>query len=339
MGILVDDVGSFPLPSTIDRHTFSRARDLARKALVDGRDLWKDEFVEDNFCKVVIDSFKKKRDSGLDVVNYPQHCDMYEQFAEIIREATNEGSYIVNESLATIPEVHVIEHEAKRFYEESGHKVRLRVCITGPMELYLKEVGTALYKDVLLMFSETVRRFARNAVLDSKYIKTEIVSIDEPSFGFQEINMERTAIAEVLKKAFDFSCETKQIHLHSSTRVADLLDVENLDVLTFEYAASPRNIESVSKRMLEESDKQIRVGISRTDIDSITAEFHDRDLAAPTSEQLVENAEVMRKRFVAAKEKYGDRMTFTGPDCGLGGWPTQDAAQLLLERTAMAAKC
>lgn len=339
MTILVDDVGSFPLPSTIDRRTFNMARDLARKALVDGKDLWKNEFIKDNFSRVVVDSFEKKRDCGLDVVNYPQHYDMYEQFAEVIRGATNEGTYMVNESLAMIPEVHVIEHEAKRFYEESGHKVRLRVCITGPMELYLKEVGTASYKDVLLMFSETVRRFARNAVLDSKYIKTEIVSIDEPSFGFQEMGLERTAIAEVLKKAFDFSCETKQIHLHSSTRVTDLLDIENLDVLTFEYAASPRNIESVSKRMLEESDKQIRVGISRTDIDSIMAELHDRGLVTPTPEQVVENAEIMRKRFIAAKEKYGDRMAFAGPDCGLGGWPTQKAAQLLLERTVTAAKC
>jgi methionine synthase II (cobalamin-independent) len=31
-------------------------------------------------------------------------------------------------------------------------------------------------------------------------------------------------------------------------------------------------------------------------------------------------------------------MTFTGPDCGLGGWPSQEAAQLLLERTVKAVK-
>jgi methionine synthase II (cobalamin-independent) len=31
-------------------------------------------------------------------------------------------------------------------------------------------------------------------------------------------------------------------------------------------------------------------------------------------------------------------MTFTGPDCGLGGWPTQEAAQLLLTRTVKAVK-
>jgi methionine synthase II (cobalamin-independent) len=31
-------------------------------------------------------------------------------------------------------------------------------------------------------------------------------------------------------------------------------------------------------------------------------------------------------------------MTFTGPDCGLGGWPSQEAAQLLLEHTVKAVK-
>ena len=31
-------------------------------------------------------------------------------------------------------------------------------------------------------------------------------------------------------------------------------------------------------------------------------------------------------------------MTFTGPDCGLGGWPNQEAAALLLERTVKAVK-
>jgi methionine synthase II (cobalamin-independent) len=31
-------------------------------------------------------------------------------------------------------------------------------------------------------------------------------------------------------------------------------------------------------------------------------------------------------------------MTFTGPDCGLGGWPSQEAASLLLTRTVDAVK-
>lgn len=338
MDTLVDDVGSFPLPSYADRNTFNRAYDLARQAIIEGRDVMKDDFLSSKFCKIVIDSFKKKCAAGLDVINYPQHYDMYRQFAEPIHGVMKEGTYVVDEKQAFIPEMHVINEAARGLSEELGRRVMLRACITGPMELYLKEVGTVPYKDILLMFAETVRRFAGNSILNSKYVKTEAVSLDEPSFGFQDISADRDTVLEVLENAFDFKGVTKQIHLHSSSRVSDLLDVENVDVLAFEYAASPRNIESLSRQMLDKADKQMRVGVSRTDIDSITAELHDKGVAMPTATQMVESEDTIRKRFMAAKEKYGDRMTFTGPDCGLGGWPTQEAAQLLLKRTVGAVK-
>jgi len=338
MDTLVDDVGSFPLPSYVDRNTFNRAYDLARQAIIEGRDVMKDDFLSSKFCKIVIDSFKKKCAAGLDVINYPQHYDMYRQFAEPIHGVMKEGTYVVDEKQAFIPEMHVINEAARGLSEELGRRVMLRACITGPMELYLKEVGTVPYKDILLMFAETVRRFAGNSILNSKYVKTEAVSLDEPSFGFQDISADRDTVLEVLENAFDFKGVTKQIHLHSSSRVSDLLDVENVDVLAFEYAASPRNIESLSRQMLDKADKQMRVGVSRTDIDSITAELYDKGVAMPTTTQMVESEDTIRKRFMAAKEKYGDRMTFTGPDCGLGGWPTQEAAQLLLKRTVDAVK-
>lgn len=338
MDTLVDDVGSFPLPSYVDRNTFNRAYDLARQAIIEGRDVMKDDFLSSKFCKIVIDSFKKKCAAGLDVINYPQHYDMYRQFAEPIHGVMKEGTYVVDEKQAFIPEMHVINEAAKGLSEELDRRVMLRACITGPMELYLKEVGTVPYKDILLMFAETVRRFAGNSILNSKYVKTEVVSLDEPSFGFQDISADRDTVLEVLENAFDFKGVTKQIHLHSSSRVSDLLDVENVDVLAFEYAASPRNIESLSRQMLDKADKQMRVGVSRTDIDSITAELYDKGVAMPTATQMVESEDTIRKRFMAAKEKYGDRMTFTGPDCGLGGWPTQEAAQLLLKRTVDAVK-
>jgi len=338
MDTLVDDVGSFPLPSYVDRNTFNRAYDLARQAIIEGRDVMKDDFLSSKFCKIVIDSFKKKCAAGLDVINYPQHYDMYRQFAEPIHGVMKEGTYVVDEKQAFIPEMHVINEAGRGLSDELGRRVMLRACITGPMELYLKEVGTVPYKDILLMFAETVRRFAGNSILNSKYVKTEVVSLDEPSFGFQGISADRDTVLEVLENAFDFKGVTKQIHLHSSSRVSDLLDVENVDVLAFEYAASPRNIESLSRQMLDKADKQMRVGVSRTDIDSIAAELYDKGVAMPTATQMVESEDTIRKRFMAAKEKYGDRMTFTGPDCGLGGWPTQEAAQLLLKRTVDAVK-
>jgi 5-methyltetrahydropteroyltriglutamate--homocysteine methyltransferase len=263
---------------------------------------------------------------------------MHEQFTEAIYSAMDKGTYVVDEKVAIIPEVRVIEQEAKRLSEKTGKKVLLRVCVTGPMELYLKMIGTVSYRDILLMFAETVRRFAKNSILDSKYVKTEVVSLDEPSFGFQDISADRNTILDVLEKAFDFSGAVKQVHLHSASRIAEILFVKNLNVLSFEFAASPRNIESLSRNMLEKADKQIRVGVSRTDINSITSELYDRGITQPSIEQIVESEETICKRFVTVKEKYGDRMAFAGPDCGLGGWPTQDAAQLLLKRTVNAIK-
>ncbi|MGQ9529861.1 MAG: hypothetical protein ACUVTC_00335 [Candidatus Bathycorpusculaceae bacterium] len=338
MSALVDDVGSFPLPNSIERKLFDKAYVLAREAIINGKDVRREEFLLKAFYQVVIDSFKKKLETGLDVVNYPQHYDMHKQFTEVIQQAMSKGTYVVEEKVAIIPEVHIIKEEAESLAKEFGRKISLRVCVTGPMELYLKEVGTTPYEDILLMFAETVKRFAKNSILNSKYVKTEVVSLDEPSFGFQDITTERDTLLEVLEKAFDFNSVIKQIHIHSPSRVADLLEVKNLNVLSFEYAASPMNIEAVSKKMLERANKQIRVSISRTDIDSIMAELYAKGITKPEAEQLVESKEIIRKRFLKVKEKYGEIMTFTGPDCGLGGWPTQEAAQLLLRRTVEAVK-
>jgi 5-methyltetrahydropteroyltriglutamate--homocysteine methyltransferase len=338
METIVDDVGSFPLPPHVRREQFERAYIQARQAINLGKDPQKDGFLSKNFCQVVLDSFRKKRLAGLDVVTYPQHYDMYKQFLDVINAIMDKGTYVVTSEQAFIPEIRVIEAEAKRLHEETGKKIRLRVCITGPMELYLKAVGTTCYKDVLLMFSETVRRFAKNSVLNSKYVKTEAVSLDEPSFGFQEVSTDRDVIIETLEKAYAFSGVIKQVHLHSTARITHVLDVKNLDVASFEFGASPKNIVGLSKKMFDKADKQVRVGITRTDIDSITAELRGKGVSKPTIEQLVENEYTIRRRYAFVKAMFGDRLAFTGPDCGLGGWPTQESAQLLLERTVRAVK-
>jgi 5-methyltetrahydropteroyltriglutamate--homocysteine methyltransferase len=338
MASLVDDIGSFPLPPTVDRETFDKAYCLAREAIINGRDPGKDEFLSKNFCEVTLDAFKMKCLAGLDVVNYPQQYDGMKQVSDVIDMAMANGTFTVEEKHAVLPEVHLISAEAKRLSEELGKKIRLRVCLFGPMEQYLKEIGTVPYADVLDGFAETIRRFARNSVLDQKYVKTEVVSIDEPSFGFADIGAGKDVLSAVLEKAFDFQGAVRQIHLHSPSRLHDLLNIKNIDVVSFEYAASPKNIEGVSRKVLEAADKQIRVGVSRTDIDSIVAELHDKGVVKPAAEHLVDSEDTIRKRYLAAIEKYGDRLTFTGPDCGLGSWPSQEAAQLLLERTVKAVK-
>lgn len=338
METLVDDVGSFPLPPMVDRETFNKAYALAREAIVNGKDIRKDEFILNNFYEVTLESFKTKLSSGLDVVNYPQQYDGIKQVGDVIHIAMNAGSFLVEDKQAFLPEVYVIKEEARKLSVEFGKKILLRISIFGPMEQYLKEIGTVPYSDVLDNFAETIKRFAKNAVLNTKHVQTEVVSIDEPSYGFMNIAAGTDVLCDVLEKAFDFQGVVRQIHLHSATRLPDLLCVKNIDVLSFEYAGSPKNIEAVSKKMLEGADKQIRVGVARTDIDSILAELQERNISEPTSGQLAEDEENIRKRYLSAKAKYGDRMTFTGPDCGLGGWPSQEAAQLLLKRTVAAVK-
>jgi 5-methyltetrahydropteroyltriglutamate--homocysteine methyltransferase len=338
METLVDDIGSFPLPNGIKRENYSRAYESAREAITKGEDPSKDEFVQKNFIEVVLDSFRKKLSTGLDVVNFPQMFSGLRQVGDAVHAAMANGSFVVAQENAFLPEIHVLNYHAKQLSEDFGKKIELRVSIFGPIEQYLSEVGATAYPDVLDGFAQTINRFAKNSILNNKYIETKVVSIDEPSLGHSSFQGTPEMIRETLEKAYDFEGPTKQIHLHFSAGVHDLLAVRGLDVLSFEYAASPKNIDDVPKSVLEKADKQIRVGIARTDIDSIWAELYEKGITQPTAEQLVETKETIQKRYRFAKEKYGDRMTFTGPDCGLGSWPSQEAAALVLKRAVEAVK-
>ncbi len=338
MDTLVDDIGSFPLPAGIKREAYAKAYELAREAIINQQDPSKEDFTQKNFYNVVVESFKKKLACGLDVANFPQHFSGIRQVGDAVHAAMEKGSFVVEEEMAFLPEIYVLNQEAKSLSEEFGKKIQLRVSIFGPIEQYLSEVGATAYPDVLEGFAQTINRFAKNSILNNKYIETRVISIDEPSLGHSSFSGSPELVHQTLEKAYDFQGPIKQIHLHFASGVHDLLSVKGLDVLSFEYAASPKNIEAVSKSVLEKADKQIRVGITRTDIDTIWAELYEKGITQPSTEQLVENVETMKKRFVFAKEKFGACMTFTGPDCGLGSWPSQDATELLLKRTVEAVR-
>lgn len=338
MDTLVDDIGSFPLPTAIKRGDYAKAYELAREAIIKHQDPSKDEFIQSNFYNVVVESFKKKLSSGLDVINFPQHYSGLRQVGDPIREANENGSFVVDQENAFLPEIYVLKQEAKRLSEEFNKKILLRVSIFGPIEQYLNLVGSTAYPDVLDGVAQTVNRFAKNSILNNKYIETKVISIDEPSLGHSGFSGSPELTREILEKAYDFQGPVKQIHLHFASGIHNLLAVKGLDVLSFEYAASPKNIDSVPKKILDKVDKQIRVGIARTDIDAIWAELYEKGVTQPSAEQLVETVETIAKRYLYAKEKYGERMTFTGPDCGLGSWPSQDAALLVLKRAVEAVK-
>jgi len=97
MDTLVDDIGSFPLPQRVDRESFSKAYQLARENIIQGKDITEDDFLNINFVTVVLDSFRKKIASGLDVVNFPQHYDGMKQIGDVIHVAMEAGSFLVEE--------------------------------------------------------------------------------------------------------------------------------------------------------------------------------------------------------------------------------------------------
>ena len=59
------------------------------------------------------------------------------------------GSFVVDKEKAFLPEIYVLNQEAKSLSEEFGKKIQLRVSIFGPIEQYLAEVGATAFPDVL----------------------------------------------------------------------------------------------------------------------------------------------------------------------------------------------
>src|SRR3972149_3458316 len=97
MSTQVDDVGSYPLPTTVDRETFDRAYRQARDTFIKGGDPRNDPFLAENFCKVTLNAFKQKCLSGLDVVNYPQQYDGIKQISDAVHVAMEKGTFVVDE--------------------------------------------------------------------------------------------------------------------------------------------------------------------------------------------------------------------------------------------------
>jgi hypothetical protein len=128
MNVLVDDIGSFPLPNGVSRANFEKAYTVARQLLAENNPL-DDAFVVKNFSEVILDSFKQKLRTGLDVVNYPQHMDGIRQVGDVIHKAMANFTFVVDAKDAFLPEVRVIEQNAKALSEEFGKQITARFAL------------------------------------------------------------------------------------------------------------------------------------------------------------------------------------------------------------------
>jgi 5-methyltetrahydropteroyltriglutamate--homocysteine methyltransferase len=310
--MIFDDIGSFPLPKGITREWVTQNLDSKE------------------YEEIVQRAFLMKVNAGVECPNYPQFQDMVEQFMRIIRNY-QEDAYLVIKEHAVIKE---LEYVAK--IESDA----VRVCVTGPFELYVKELGTIIYDDVLENLAKSVARFIENAL---KYPNVECVSIDEPSLG---TNPDLQPTQEQLKLAFshfDFDVDV-QIHLHAPLYYTNILDIEEIDVIGIESAKDESVLDFVDPQDLEAYDKKLRVGIARSDIDGIIAEFNQsHNVNAWESEELaikaieeIESPEIIKSRIEKAYDRFGDLIAYVGPDCGLFSFPSQEVAVTLLKNVRRA---
>jgi 5-methyltetrahydropteroyltriglutamate--homocysteine methyltransferase len=294
---------------------------------------------------------QQKINAGVDVPTYPQFQDMNQQFLGIINdESATEEPLIVRRERARIMELEAIEEVGEEYYRRTGRKLNVRVCFTGPVELYLKQFGATAYKDVLNAFATSIDRFISNSIDSAKNFRITTISIDEPSIGINpQIMFNDIDIIEALEIASKTSASHKidtEIHLHSPLHYKLVCGVPSIGIIGVESAASPSYLDLIDKNDLEEHDKYLRIGVARTDIFGMAAALNEKygmnvwkepsKLEEITTQ--METAQTIAKRLENAYRIFGDRIKYAGPDCGLGSWPSQELAFKLLQNTGLGIK-
>jgi len=331
MAVLSDDIGSFPLNPGADRKILR---------LIAGKIVRKEASAEEkeSFYGVVGGIMQKKIDAGIARPTYPQVQDMVSGFFSPIESFyEKERPWVIRKEYAVLPELSALDSPAKRFFEETGRPLELRVCVTGPLELYLKAAGNQVQGDLLQNLAESVSRFVENALIKTKYLKTSTVSIDEPSLGINpNIFVERTDLISALDTAAAKAKKLDvQIHLHSPAAAETVYETRNIRIIGIESAEDPKALSEVKREDLDSYDKFLRAGIARTNIHSLLADYREKGGSDPVEAvRVLESQEIIGKRLRHVHKLFGSRLMYAGPDCGLGGWPSQEAAYQLLRNCA-----
>jgi 5-methyltetrahydropteroyltriglutamate--homocysteine methyltransferase len=309
--LFFDDIGSYPLPRAVRLDGLSQME----------------------YLQLVKETFAQKIAAGVEVPTYPQFRDMIKMFMQPIENAENQESpYLIKKEAAEMLELQAIT---------PGQKVR--VCVTGPVELYLHAFGATNYTDILYNIARSVARFLERA---QESVKMAVASLDEPSLGissaivFDEEEIQK-ALEIASRPCTGMDCE---VHLHSPLYAELCTWVPGLSIIGVESAAHPDYLKLIDRKILEDTGTYLRVGIARTDILSMAASLNDRlginiweDPARMEMEILeMESPRIMEGRLEAAYRTFGSRLRAAGPDCGLGSWPSQSMADKLLSNTAAA---
>jgi len=275
----------------------------------------------------------QKISAGVEAPTYPQFRDMIGMFMEAIKDPRrSESPFLIKSEHAEIEELRAV-----------APTELVRVCVTGPVELYLSAFGATSYEDVLGNLAESVDRFLERAIGSGRVC---VASLDEPSLGISSnVVFSDEAIVRALETASrpcrDLDCE---VHLHSPLYAPLCCQVKGISIIGMESAANPDYLRLVDRSLLEQTDKFLRAGIARTDILSMTARLNEQlgvnlwqDPPRLEREMMrLESPLAMEKRLRDAYNIFGERLRAAGPDCGLGSWPSQEMAWQLLKSCSTA---
>lgn len=333
--ILFDDIGSYPLPEGVKK-------DWVVSAVGTG---------DPRFLEILKDAMWQKINAGIDVPTYPQFQDMNQQFLQIINdESRTEEPLLVRKDRARIMELDALEDVGAQYQKKNGRKLNVRICVTGPVELYLKQFGGTAYTDILNTFAASIDRFISNSIENAKQFKIAAVSIDEPSIGINpQIMFSDSDLIEALEKTAKSSASHNidtEIHLHSPLHYKLVCRVPSIGIIGVESAANPSYLDLIDKKDLEDYDKFLRIGVARTDVFSMAAVLNEKYGINVWKEPAkleeittaMETPQVIEKRLEKAHAIFGERIRYAGPDCGLGSWPAQKLAFNLLMNTGTGIK-
>jgi len=330
--IIFIDGGSIPTPEGITREWV--------KTAAENRD------EDEKLFSMIREAFRKKIDVGVHVPTYPQFRDMIGQFLDIIKDEKNcYEPYVLKEENAKILEMEIIDEVAKQYREETGETLEVRVCVAGPTDLYLQAFGETNYVDAYHVLALDIENFIKQAFVAAKNFKIKVIALDEPSLGINDrIQFSDADIISALTVVSTYARKQGvdvEIHLHSPLKYKLVCETP-INVLGFEYAATPSYLNLLDKQVLEDSNTYIRLGVSRTDISSLIGivnetygvnAWKDREYMQKIVTDL-ESPEVIKKRLETGYSVLGDQIKYASPDCGLAFWPDQELAFKLLENTA-----
>ncbi len=342
--MIYDDIGSYPLPEGTSGEWLKEAF-AELSASTSTSTPTRREAKAEALYNMIADAMWQKINAGVELPNYPQFQNMLSQFSDpIMDDKKTEAPLLIRDEEARIVELEAIEGLAARYRADKGERLKLRICVTGPIELYYSQFQPPVYLDILLNIAKSVSRFIKHSIEQARNYEVRCVSIDEPSIGLDP-RIEEEGMIKALEVASQFAFEKgidTQIHLHSPIFYELVCHVKGIMVIGVESAANPALLNLIEKKQLENYDKFLRVGISRTDILSMAAEYDEKHHTRAFSDRAILEAiigeynspERVKRRLEHAYSIFDERIRYVGPDCGLKSFPSQELAFMVLKNTA-----